>query len=164
MEGEQRFEDHIDKLLNYIRFWQSSGESLKTSIRTKARMEQLFQEHGFVGGTASYGYQLRYLGRVNKRGHKLYDLIIDLVASQVIGEIFYLYCIEQEGTYRIASYLNANGHRTKQGALWNSANVRNVLQNPIYMGIRQYGNIQTDRFEHLQIIEDKLFLLAQKRL
>lgn len=24
-EGEQRFEDHIDKLLNYIRFWQSSN-------------------------------------------------------------------------------------------------------------------------------------------
>lgn len=38
VEGEQRFDDHIDKLLNYIRFWQSSGESLKTSIRTKARM------------------------------------------------------------------------------------------------------------------------------
>lgn len=76
-EGEQRFEDHIDKLLNYIRFWQSSGESLKTSIRTKARMEQLFREHGFVGGTAPYGYQPCRLGRTNKRGHELYDLTVD---------------------------------------------------------------------------------------
>ena len=32
-EGEQRFENHIDKLLNYIRFWQASGESENTSSR-----------------------------------------------------------------------------------------------------------------------------------
>jgi len=30
-EGPQRFNDHIDKLLNYLRFWQSAGESYKTS-------------------------------------------------------------------------------------------------------------------------------------
>ena len=34
-EGEQRFDNHIDKLLNYIRFWQADGESEKTSIRTR---------------------------------------------------------------------------------------------------------------------------------
>lgn len=28
-EGEQRFDSHVDKLLNYIRFWQASGESRK---------------------------------------------------------------------------------------------------------------------------------------
>ena len=30
-EGEQRFDNHVDKLLNYIRFWQASGESEKTA-------------------------------------------------------------------------------------------------------------------------------------
>ena len=30
-EGEQRFDTHVDKLLNYIRFWQASGESEKTT-------------------------------------------------------------------------------------------------------------------------------------
>ena len=33
-EGEQRFDNHTDKLLNYIRFWQADGESEKTSVRT----------------------------------------------------------------------------------------------------------------------------------
>ena len=28
-EGEQRFDNHTDKLLNYIRFWQADGESEK---------------------------------------------------------------------------------------------------------------------------------------
>ena len=32
VEGEQRFDDHVDKLLNYIRYWHSAGESLKISI------------------------------------------------------------------------------------------------------------------------------------
>lgn len=31
MEGQQRFDSHVDKLLNYIRYWQASGESIKTS-------------------------------------------------------------------------------------------------------------------------------------
>lgn len=40
-EGEQRFDQHVDFLMNYIRFWQASGESKKTSIRTKTALEQL---------------------------------------------------------------------------------------------------------------------------
>mgnify|MGYP003073800719 FL=1 len=43
-EGQQRFDTHVDKLLNYIRYWQASGESIKTSVRTKTRMEQLTKE------------------------------------------------------------------------------------------------------------------------
>lgn len=39
-EGEQRFDNHIDKLLNYIRFWQADGESVKTSVRTKTSLGQ----------------------------------------------------------------------------------------------------------------------------
>ena len=34
-EGQQRFDTHVDKLMNYIRYWQASGESLKTSVRTR---------------------------------------------------------------------------------------------------------------------------------
>ena len=40
-EGQQRFDSHVDKLMNYIRYWQASGESIKTSIRTRTRIEQL---------------------------------------------------------------------------------------------------------------------------
>lgn len=50
MEGQQRFDNHVDKLLNYIRYWQASGESIKTSMRVKTRMEQLTQEGHYTGG------------------------------------------------------------------------------------------------------------------
>ena len=37
-EGDQRFESHSDRLMNYIRYWQANGESQKTSIRTKTAL------------------------------------------------------------------------------------------------------------------------------
>ena len=49
-EGEQRFESHVDKLMNYIRFWQAAGESEKTSMRIKTRMQQLKAEGCYTGG------------------------------------------------------------------------------------------------------------------
>ena len=57
-EGEQRFDNHTDKLTNYIRFWQADGESEKTSIRTKTALGQLVEDGGFKGGLAPYGYDL----------------------------------------------------------------------------------------------------------
>lgn len=57
-EGQQRFESHVDKLINYIRYWQASGESLKTSERIKTRMAQLTTDGIFCGGSCPYGYQL----------------------------------------------------------------------------------------------------------
>ncbi len=57
-EGEQRFDNHTDKLLNYIRFWQADGESEKTSVRTRTSLRQLVEEGHFKGGSAPYGYDL----------------------------------------------------------------------------------------------------------
>ena len=69
---------------NYIRFWQSSGESLKTSIRTRARMEQLIQKFGFVGGMTPYGSLLCQLGRTNRRGFDINDIMIDSEVLPVV--------------------------------------------------------------------------------
>lgn len=164
MEGEQRFENHVDKLLNYIRFWQSSGESIKTALRTRVRMEQLIQENGYVGGTAPYGYRLCKLGRVNKRGFEVHDLLMDPAKAEVIKTIFRLYCEEDMGPYRIAVHLTQQGELTRRGTQWNAASVRNILGNAIYTGIRTYGAIQTERFSHLQIVSDELYLCAQQKL
>ena len=67
MEGQQRFDNHVDKLLNYIRYWQASGESIKTSMRVKTRIEQLTQEGHFTGGRAPFGYRAEKTGRMNKK-------------------------------------------------------------------------------------------------
>ena len=89
-EGEQRFDNHTDKLLNYIRFWQADGESEKTSVRTRTSMRQLVEEGHFKGGNALYGYDLVRSGRINKRKHELYELHINEQEAAIVRIVFAL--------------------------------------------------------------------------
>ena len=72
IEGQQRFDNHADKLINYIRYWQAYGESEKIGVRTKTRLGQMVQECRFRGGTVPFGYQVEKQERVNKKGHEVY--------------------------------------------------------------------------------------------
>ena len=89
VEGEQRFDNHVDKLLNYIRYWQASGESIKTSMRVKTRLEQLTESGLYTGGTLPYGYRLENKGRTNKRNKEVGDLVIDETAAEIVRLIFH---------------------------------------------------------------------------
>lgn len=48
-EGRLKNEEHIDKLLNYIRFWQNEGESKKTSDRVRDSQAKLVKTGKFLG-------------------------------------------------------------------------------------------------------------------
>ena len=88
-EGEQRFDNHVDKLLNYIRFWQASGESEKTSMRIRTRHLQMIQEGLYRGGLIPFGYKLEFMGRTNKKGQPVRDLVIDEAESKIVKEIYH---------------------------------------------------------------------------
>lgn len=51
MEGQQKIEQHGDRLMNYLRFWQSSGESRKTSDRVNEKHVQMAEDGIYRGGT-----------------------------------------------------------------------------------------------------------------
>ncbi|MCL2662691.1 MAG: recombinase family protein, partial [Oscillospiraceae bacterium] len=155
---------HVDKLLNYIRYWQSSGESIKTSIRTKTRMEQLTKEGLFIGGTAPFGYQLCKIGRMNKRGFEVHDILINYTEAAIVKLIYELYCNGKMGTFRIAQHLTTQGFFTRNGIPWSSATISNMLKNPVYTGIRKFGSTQSDILPHLQIIDTDIFRLAQRQV
>ncbi|WP_303095213.1 recombinase family protein, partial [Ruthenibacterium lactatiformans] len=91
VEGQQRFDNHVDKLLNYIRYWQASGESLKTSARTKTRLSQIVQEGRFRGGIVPYGYRLEKQGRFNKKNHEVNEILVDPDEAAVVRIIFEKY-------------------------------------------------------------------------
>ena len=74
-EGQQKFEDQTDKLMNYIRFWQANGESQKTSMRLKTRMAQLTEAGIYHGGTVPFGYTIVNNGRMNKKGQPSLHLL-----------------------------------------------------------------------------------------
>ena len=87
-EGQQRFDTHVDKLMNYIRYWQASGESLKTSVRTRTRLELCTVEGHYTGGTVEFGYKRVRLGRVNKKNQEVCDLVIDEAEAEIVRQIF----------------------------------------------------------------------------
>ena len=104
-EGQQRFDTHVDKLMNYIRYWQASGESIKTSVRTRTRMEQLTEEGHYTGGIVAFGYRRVKHGRVNKRNQEVYDLEIDEQEAAIVRLIFQKYVYEGYGAQRLCHYL-----------------------------------------------------------
>ena len=65
-KGEQRFDNHTDKLTNYIRSWQADGESEKTSIHTKTTLGQLVEAKGFRGGNIPFGYDIIKSSKLSK--------------------------------------------------------------------------------------------------
>ncbi len=157
-EGEQRFDSHVDKLLNYIRFWQASGESEKTAIRVRTKHSQMIQDGEWRGGKVAYGYRLEYQGRTNKKNMAVPDLVIDEYESSVVKEIYRLLMQEGYGTNRVAQYLNDRGIKTKNGTtLWRGTSIRALIENPIYKGVRRFGNERSKPFENLRIVDDITF-------
>lgn len=160
-EGEQRFESHVDKLMNYIRFWQASGESEKTSMRIKTRMQQLIAEGSYTGGCVPFGYQLEKRGRLNKKGKEIYDLVINPVEAEWVVKIFEKTVKDGYGSHRLATYLNENGVRTHSGAKFQCNTIIRILRNKLTCGYMVSGDTVSPHMKELQIIDEKLFERAQ---
>ena len=62
-EGEQRFDNHVDKLFNYIRFWQAFGESEKTSMRIRTKHLQMIQGGTISGRSHPFGLPVEIQGK-----------------------------------------------------------------------------------------------------
>ena len=162
VEGEQRFDNHVDKLLNYIRYWQASGESIKTSVRTKTRLEQLTESGCYTGGSIPYGYQLDKRGRMNKRNREVYDLVIDEDAAKIIQLIFDKYVFEGFGAQRLCRYLTEMNIRKPDGSNFPNTSINRIIKNPIYTGVIRNGEARSDVIPELQIIDPETFERAQK--
>ena len=149
-EGQQRFDTHVDKLLNYIRFWQASGESEKTSIRVRTKHLQMIEDGQYRGGYLPYGYKLVHKGRTNKKNQPVRDLVIDEDEAVIVREIFHLLIEEGYGTNRVANYLNERGIKTKRGTtLWRATSVRALIDNRIYLGYMRMGDTYSPKQERV---------------
>ncbi|MBQ3426888.1 MAG: recombinase family protein [Clostridia bacterium] len=160
-EGQQTFENHTDKLLNYIRYWQANGESVKTSMRLKTRMAQLTADGLYHGGAVPLGYRAVYKGRLNKKGQPVRDLEIDPQEAEYVRLIFNKTLNEGYGSYRMAEYLNKLGVRTHNGKPIQSPAINRILKNKLYCGYYIAGDTTSPRLEHLVIIDDNTFAGVQ---
>jgi len=162
MEGQQRFDNHVDKLMNYIRYWQVSGESIKTSVRVKTRMEQLTKDGCFTGGIVPFGYKLQKQGRINKKNQEVNDFVIDEDAAEIVRFIFYKYVNEGYGAQRISHYLLENGIRRADGSMIPNTTIVRMIKNKLYTGVISNGNAESEIIPELQIVDEATFQRAQE--
>ena len=162
-EGQQRFDNHVDKLMNYIRYWQASGESLKTSIRTKTRLGQIVQEGRFRGGVPAYGFQLVKKGRTGKKNRELYDIEINPDEAPAVKRMFDLTDRYGYGGRKISTILKNEGIiNLRTGEPFHYSTIQHILANIMNAGILRSGETQSEVFPELQIIPLEQFQRVTK--
>lgn len=161
-EGEQRIENHTDKLLNYIRFWQAAGESAKTSERVSTRIQQLNSSGYYSGGTVPYGYRAVHKGRTNKKGLPVKDLELEPAEAPIVREIFEKTAQEGQSSYALADMLNCRGLRTHSGAKFTSNHILRIIRHEGYTGYIITRSVRSQHIPELQIIDSELFKEANK--
>lgn len=162
-EGRQSFDNHTDKLINYLRYWQGSGESLKTSLRVKEKHEQMVKDGIYRGGTPAYGYCLVKSGVFNKKDKELLKLQIDPIESKIVEKMFDLVYSEGYGGNRIVKYLNENAIPSRKGGSWTLGVVNIMLRNPIYKGYISYDkNKRAGKDDNFKRQNVKNWILSDK--
>lgn len=138
-DGQLKTEEHIDKLLNYIRFWQNEGESKKTSMRVRDTQREMVKSGKFVGGKAPYGYRLVPSGLLSNHGRQLKKLEIEGEKAAVVRKIYSLAIFQGMGYERIAKELNRQKIPPITTDKWKPGTIRSILTNPVYMGYLAIG-------------------------
>jgi site-specific DNA recombinase len=168
-EGQRKLDSHVDKLINYISSWQSSGESIKTSLRVRESKKQLSEKNLFQGGKAPYGYKIVDTDQPHWKDvdRKIKELVPDEDEKIVVEMIFQLYTAKHMGYRKICEYLNSNGYRTRDGIEFGVSTVQRILSNPIFIGLKRYksfdgkdGDTQPYN-EKLRIVSDEIFKKAE---
>lgn len=138
-DGQLKTEEHIDKLLNYIRFWQNEGESKKTSMRVRDTQREMIKSGKFVGGKAPYGYRLVDSGLLSNHGRQLKKLEIETEKAIIVRKIYGFSVLQGMGYERIAKELNRLKIPPIATDKWKPGTIRSILTNPIYMGYLAIG-------------------------
>ena len=168
VEGQQKIEGQMDKLINFLTFWQANSESVNTSIRVSESHRQMTEAGLYRGGSIPYGYRTRPSGHFNKRGKELLELEVDPVQADVIRQIYAWVVEEGYGQNRIAQRLNQQNITTGKGNTWSSSVLNAMIKNPIYKGYFAYAKrtdkqvLAKERNAELAIVDEATWSRAQE--
>ena len=116
-----------------------SKENAKHVLRA---MKENARQGYWNGSRPPFGYSTLEVARRGARVKK--KLAIDLVEAEEVRLIFRLFLEGQGGSgpmgiKAIVSWINARGHRTRNGALWGVGQLHQVLTNPVYAGTMRFN-------------------------
>ena len=165
-EGQQRFDNHVDKLMNYLRFWQASGESEKTSIRISNKMQQMQVDGLYTGGPVKFGYRLVDSGLVNRKGLPIKKYEIDPAEREILAIIDDMTVNKGYGSWRMADFLNKGGYKTNAGGSFTSIKIIRILKDPFYCGRLEDGStskaLQALQIRSEETYEQLRYILEQR--
>ncbi|MGG0460283.1 recombinase family protein [Priestia aryabhattai] len=169
-EGQRNTETHIDKLLNYISFWQSDGESQKTSMRVREAKKQLSEQGYFQGGAVPIGYKVIETDKIHwkNKERRIKELAVDIDEAEMIKLIFSLYVDRHMGYRKIVDHLNEKGYRNRDGKIFGVSTIQRILSNPIYTGYKRYKGFGSEEGttqpynETLRIVSNEVFKQAEQ--
>lgn len=162
IEGQQKFTEHVDTLINFLRFWQADGESKKTSIRVDEKHRQMVENGEYRGGSVPYGYTTVKSGEFTKKGIERKKVVINSEEAKVVQLMFDLVVEKGYGQNRIAKYLNERGILTTKGKRWSASSVGVLLRNPMYKGYLVYARGTDQEVKSKQLIQDLLIIDEDK--
>lgn len=162
-EGQQKFDNRVDKLLNYIRYWQAGGESEKTSIRVKEKQTQMIKEGIYMSGCPPYGYRNVRSGIYSKKGIERKKLEIIPEEAEIVRLVYKLSTEDGWGGHRISGYLNEKNIPTRKNSKWSISVVNYMLRNPIYKGYLTYGKTSVKKNGHQGRVGSKDWILSNER-
>lgn len=167
-EGKRSVESHVDKLITYIGFWQSSGESLKTSMRVRESKKQLSEQGYYQGGVPPYGYKIIETDQRHwkNKDRFLKELVPDEYESKILKLMFEWYVNHHMGYRKIVDKLNDEGYKSRNGKQWRVNTVQRAIINPICIGLVKYnsfdGELEFQPYnEKLRIVSDEIYYKAE---
>ena len=109
------------------------AEMERENIVTNCRlgMKQRAKEGKYNGG--------KVLGYKNNSDK---ELEIDEEGAKIVREIFRLFAEENWGYKKIATHLNYQGFKTIKGRDWSINGIKQVIDNPIYVGFIRWGRYE----------------------
>lgn len=162
-EGQREIKDNYDKLINYLTYWQAEGESEKISIRSKEERIRLTKQGIYFGNYAPYGYEMVDSDLYSKIGKQRKIPIIYEEEAKTIRLIYELIGLKQYGTDKVAVYLNRKKvKRRKEGCLWDSNIILEIVRNPIYKGYVSFGKRRRNRDGNIRKNKDT-WVIADKQ-
>ncbi|EPZ47754.1 recombinase family protein [Alicyclobacillus acidoterrestris] len=103
-------------------------------------------------GRTPFGYKLNDAGQLE----------IDPTGAEIVREIYRLYIENDGGMKAVADILNEHGYKTKTNRRWSPSTIREILTNPVFIGVLTLGENLRIEHAHEPIVDYDTWEKVQK--
>lgn len=135
--------NYIQQIMTALAGVQDQQENVARSERVRSGFRGLAEKGKLV--FAPYGYKKKY--NVDANGKRTWEWMVDTKESLVVEDMFDWYGNKEMSIRGIMTKLNDKKIPSPSGLTWNSATVKNLLNNPAYIGMVRWGRKLGSRYK-----------------